>query len=251
MSSHTSELDVEKLLRACQEAVADPSAAAKTSTAALLVVPMSNAAPVTPPGTADDPAPKGSGPTDPRVKPTDPRKPKALCTTAKFPPKPKLRPPADPRPPPQPPTADVLAAGRAAAVQDAPWRAARVAPPPPPAAAPAAAAAPPPPPLAAARPAAAPAVPARPAAAPMAPPAPAAAAAACQFKAMGIPLPPPAVRPKAPEAAPKVAKPHGPRGMNENSQWHTAWHHAKKAGPKALYEFYQAWPKPCKKAKTQ
>ena len=84
----------------------------------------------------------------------------------------------------------------------------------------------------------------------------AAKTAACPFKALGIPLPPPAVvRPvaalDADAAQRSIGKRHGPRGTNENSQWHTAMHRAKLEGPKALCEFYRAWPKPLKKQKTE
>ena len=68
----------------------------------------------------------------------------------------------------------------------------------------------------------------------------------------GIPLPPP---PKVPvvgaSAAVAPKKPHGPRGENENSAWHTAWHRAKRAGPEALALFNSVWPKPKSKAKAK
>ena len=85
----------------------------------------------------------------------------------------------------------------------------------------------------------------------------AAKTAACPFKALGIPLPPPAVVPTssaaldADAAQRSIGKRRGPRGTNENSQWHTMMHRAKLQGPAALCAFYAAWPKPQKKQKTQ
>ena len=87
----------------------------------------------------------------------------------------------------------------------------------------------------------------------------AAKTAACPFQAYGIPLPPPAVVPTSSAALDADAaqrsiekRPRrGPRGTNENSQWHTMMHRAKLQGPAALCAFYAAWPKPQKKQKTQ
>ena len=75
---------------------------------------------------------------------------------------------------------------------------------------------------------------------------------ACPYKAIGVPPPPPAkfhhgVRPPPPAKDEAVAKaPHGPRGLGENSAYHTAWHRAKKRGPEALALFHSVWPRPPK-----
>ena len=271
------QLDIDKLMAACQDAVSNPAAASKTNTEALLVnADPRKAIPKTPPDEAaasktsiEAPppwrAPRSTATAakvsrnpatvhDPRLAKPRPRKPAAKAGTV-F--------------PAVPPAARLVASSKAARV------AARVvAPPPAQANAPAKANAP----VEAVDSCAAPAKAAAPApvetpalsAAPAKANAPAAAPAktaaqgvACPFKALGIPLPPPAVvRPvaalaahvapasEAVLAAPK--KRHGPRGSNENSQWHTAMHAAKREGPKALCEFYRAWPKPAsKKQKTQ
>ena len=263
------QLDVDKLLAACQEAVSNPAAASKTSTEALLVNadPLA-AAPKTPP---DEVPPWRATPStfplqlaakgprnpatvhDPRLAKDRPRSSAAKAGTV-FP--------------------AVPPAARPVAPSKAPRVAARVvAPPPAKANAPAKAR----PPVEAVDSCAAPAKAAAPApvetpalsAAPAKANAPAAAPAktaaqgvACPFKALGLPLPPPAVvRPVAALAAhvapaseavlAAAKKRHGPRGNNENSQWHTAMHFAKQQGPKALFEFFRDWPKPLKKQKTQ
>ena len=258
------QLDVDKLLAACQEAVSNPAAASKTSTEALLVNadPLA-AAPKTPPDEVPpwratrSTATAAKGPRnpatvhDPRLAKDKPRSSAAKAGTV-F--------------PAVPPAARPVAPSKAARV------AARVvAPPPAKANAPAKAS----PPVEAVDSCAAPAKAAAPAPAPVETPAPAEAHApaaapaktaaqgvACPFKALGIPRPPPAaVRPVAALAAhvapaseavlAAAKKRHGPRGNNENSQWHTAMHRAKQLGPKALFEFYRDWPKPLKKKKTQ
>ena len=301
--------DIDKLLAAAQEAVADPAAASKTSTESLLVIVDPAAAPQTPLAPADPrpkpplaPAPKWPHDQAPKTPPEDPAPPwrsiPSSATAAKT---------RDPRTAtaPDPRRAKI---GKQYACRDGKWQqvnkekpcssvskagvvfpavqpaarpvapskagcvAARVvAPPPAKANAPAKAR----PPVEAVDSCAAPAKAAAPAPAPVETPAPAEAHApaaapaktaaqgvACPFKALGIPLPPPAVvRPvaalaahvaPASEAVPAAAKKrHGPRGNNENSQWHTAMHRAKQLGPKALFEFYRDWPKPLKKQKTQ
>ena len=310
--------DLDKLLAAAQEAVADPAAASKTSTESLLVIvdpaaapqtPLAAAAPAPKPPVA--PAPKWPLGAAPKTPPDDPvpvppwRSSRSTATAAKNDPSPKCRPgakvsrnpavrdprlgPRQPATPPDPRIASTSkskpAARKAETVFPAVPPAARpvafsiagrfaardVAPPPAKANAPAKAS----PPVAAVDSCAAPAEAAAPAPAPVETPAPAEAHApaaapaktaaqgvACPFKALGIPLPPPAVvRPvaalaahvaPASEAVPAAAKKrHGPRGNNENSQWHTAMHKAKAQGPKALCEFYRDWPKPLKKQKTQ
>ena len=294
-----SPFDIDKLLAAAQEAVANPAAASKTSTESLLVIVDPAAAPQTPLAAAAPapkpplaPAPKWPLDEAPKTPPHDPvppwRSTPSSATAAKTrPPNPATVP--DPRRakigkqyalrggkwqqvrndrpcssaskagvvfPAVPPAARPVAPSKAGCV------AARVvAPPPAKANAPAKAR----PPVKAAAPAKAVA----PAPAPVETPAPAQApataaaaakTAACPFKALGIPLPPPAVvRPAldahvapASEAVLAAAKKrHGPRGNNENSQWHTAMHRAKQLGPKALFEFFRDWPKPLKKQKTQ
>lgn len=301
--------DLDKLLAAAQEAVADPAAASKTSTESLLVIVDPAAAPQTPLAAAAPapkpplaPAPKWPHDQAPKTPPDDPAPPwrstPSSATAAKTrPPNPATVP--DPRRakignqyklrgsqwqqvrndrpcssaskagvvfPAVPPAARPVAPSKAGRV------AARVvAPPPAKANAPAKAR----PPVEAVDSCAAPAKAAAPAPAPVETPAPAEAHApaaapaktaaqgvACPFKALGIPLPPPAVvRPVAALAAhvapaseavlAAAKKRHGPRGNNENSQWHTAMHRAKQEGPKALFEFYRDWPKPLKKQKTQ
>ena len=263
------QLDIDKLLAACQEAVSNPAAASKTSTEALLVNsgPLA-AAPKTPPD--EEVPPWRATPSTASAAKTRPRNP----TTVHDPRLAKDRPRSSAAKagvvfPAVPPAARLVASSKAARV------AARVvAPPPAQANAPAKANAP----VEAVDSCAAPAKAAAPApvetpalsAAPAKANAPAAAPAktaaqgvACPFKALGIPRPPPAaVRPVAalaahvvPVSEPELAVPkkrHGPRGMSENSQWHTAWYRAKSEGPKALCEFYRAWPKPAsKKQKTQ
>ena len=271
------ELDIDKLLAACQEAVSNPVAASKTSTEALLV----NANPLA--------AIPKTPPDEPTSTPTPPwRATQGTTTAAKGPRNPTTV--HEPRLAKNRPRSSAAKAGtvfpavppaaRPVAPMKAKWVAARVvaprvvAPPPAKANAPAEANAP----VEAVDSCAAPAKAAAPApvetpalsAAPAKANAPAAAPAktaaqgvACPFKALGIPRPPPAaVRPVAalaahvvPVSEPELAVPkkkHGPRAVSENSQWHTAWHKAKSQGPKALCEFYRAWPKPAsKKQKTQ
>ena len=304
-----SAFDIEKLIAAAQEAVANPAAASKTSTESLLVIVDPAAAPQTPLAAAAPapkpplaPAPKWPLDEAPKTPPDDPvppwRSTPSSATAAKTrPPNPATVP--DPRRakigkqyalrggkwqqvrnekpcssaskagvvfPAVPPAARPVAPSKAGCV------AARVvAPPPAKANAPAKAR----PPVEAVDSCAAPAKAAAPAPAPVETPAPAEAHApaaapaktaaqgvACPFKALGIPLPPPAVvRPVAALAAhvapaseavlAAAKKRHGPRGNNENSQWHTAMHLAKQQGPKALFEFFRDWPKPLKKQKTQ
>ena len=307
-----SPFDIDKLLAAAQEAVANPAAASKTSTESLLVIVDPAAAPQTPLAAAAPapkpplaPAPKWPLDEAPKTPPDDPAPPwrstPSSATAAKTrDPRPATVP--DPRRakigkqyghqvraliggkwqqvrnekpcssaskagvvfPAVPPAARPVAPSKAGCV------AARVvAPPPAKANAPAKAR----PPVEAVDSCAAPAKAAAPAPAPVETPAPAEAHApaaapaktaaqgvACPFKALGIPLPPPAVvRPAldahvapASEAVLAAAKKrHGPRGNNENSQWHTAMHLAKQQGPKALFEFFRDWPKPLKKQKTQ
>jgi pyruvate dehydrogenase E2 component (dihydrolipoamide acetyltransferase) len=295
------EFDIDKLMTAAQEAVANPAAASKTSTESLLVIVDPAAAPQTPLAAAAPapkpplaPAPKWPLDEAPKTPPEDPMPPWRSTAAKSF------RNPAtapDPRlvitsksKPSSASKAGVVFPAVRPARPVAPSKAGRVAarvvaPPTAKANAPAKARPPsslePPHIVAAgllaelgteaAAPAPAPAAPAA-AHAPAAPvetPAPAEAhapaaapaktaaqAVACPFKAIGIPLPPPAVvRPVAALAAhvaPAAAKKrHGPRGANENSQWHTAMHHAKQQGPKALFEFFRDWPKPVKKQKTQ
>ena len=307
------QLDIDKLVAACQEAVSDPAAASKTSTEALLVIDDPLAAAPKTPLAAAAPAPLAAAPKTPPDEVPPWRATPSSATAAKT----RPRNPAtvhDPRLakignkyaligsqwqqvrtdrprssaakagvvfPAVPPAARPVAPSKAGRV------AARVvAPPPAKANAPAKAR----PPVEAVDSCAAPAKAAAPAPAPVETPAPAEAHApaaapaktaaqgvACPFKELGIPRPPPAaVRPVAalaahvvPVSEPRVVPPqlavphvvppqlavpkkkHGPRGMSENSQWHTAWHRAKNEGPKALCEFYRAWPKPPKKQKTQ
>ena len=262
------ELDIDKLLAACQEAVSNPAAASKTSTEALLVNadPLA-AAPKTPPDEVPpwratrSTATAAKGPRNPTTV-HDPRLAKAKGprnpTTVHDPRLAKDRPRSSAADragtvfPAVPPAARPVAPSKAARV------AARVVAPPAAKAcpawhAPAKAAAPTP---------AVSAAPAKANAPAAAPAKTAAQGVACPFKALGIPRPPPAaVRPvaalaahvapasEAVLAAPK--KRHGPRGTNENSQWHTAMHRAKLEGPAALCAFYRAWPKPLKKQKTQ
>lgn len=303
------EFDLDKLLAAAQEAVADPAAASKTSTESLLAIVDPAAAPQTPLAAAAPapkpplaPAPKWpldeAPKTPPDEAPVPPWRSAPSATAAKTrPPNPTTVP--DPRRakignqyklkgsqwqqvrndrpcssaskagvvfPAVPPAARPVAPSKAGRV------AARVvAPPPAKANAPAKAR----PPVEAVDSCAAPAKAAAPAPAPVETPAPAEAHApaaapaktaaqgvACPFAKLGIPLPPPAVvRPGAALAAhvapaseavlAAAKKRHGPRGNNENSQWHTAMHRAKQEGPKALFEFYRDWPKPLKKQKTQ
>ena len=314
------EFDIDKLLAAAQEAVANPAAASKTSTESLLVIVDPAAAPQTPLAAAAPapkpplaPAPKWPHDQAPKTPPDDPAPPwrstPSSATAAKTrDPRPATVP--DPRRakigkqyamvggkwqqvpmvralvggkwqqvrngkpcssaskagvvfPAVPPAARPVApskAGRVAARVVAPPPAKANAPakarPPVKAAAPAKAVAPAPAPVETPAPAEAHA----PAAAPAKTAAAPAKTAACPFKALGIPLPPPAVvRPAldahvapASEAVLAAAKKrHGPRGNNENSQWHTAMHLAKQQGPKALFEFFRDWPKPLKKQKTQ
>ena len=203
------------------------------------------------------------------ARPVAPSKAGRVAARVVPPPTAKANAPAKARPPSSLEPPHIVAAGLLAELEAA--RAAAPAPAPVETPAPAEAHAPAAAPAKAAAPAPAPAAPAA-AHAPAAPvetPAPAEAhapaaapaktaaqAVACPFKALGIPLPPPAVvRPVAALAAhvaPAAAKKrHGPRGANENSQWHTAMHHAKQQGPKALFEFFRDWPKPVKKQKTQ
>ena len=301
------EFDLDKLLAAAQEAVADPAAASKTSTESLLAIVDPAAAPQTPLAAAAPapkpplaPAPKWPLDEAPKTPPDEVPPWRATPSSATAA---KTRPP-NPASVPDPRRAKIgnqyklkgsqwqqvrndrpcSSASRAgvvfpavpAARPVAPSKAGRVAarvlaPPPAKANAPAKAS----PPVEAVDSCAAPAKAAAPAPAPVETPAPAEAHApaaapaktaaqgvACPFAKLGIPLPPPAVvRPGAALAAhvapaseavlAAAKKRHGPRGNNENSQWHTAMHRAKQEGPKALYEFYQLWPKPLKKQKTQ
>ena len=297
-----SEFDIDKLLNACQDAVSNPAAASKTNTEALLAnADPRKAIPKTPPDeaaaskTSIEARPPWRAPRstataakvsrnpavrDPRLGPRQPAtapnprlaiasKSKPLSSAAK----------ATTVFPAVPPAARPVAPSKAGRVA-----AGVVAPPPAKANAPAKARPPEPPhivvagllaELEAVDSCGAPAKAAAPAPAPVETPAPAEAHApaaapaktaaqgvACPFKALGIPLPPPAVvRPVAALAAhvapaseavlAAAKKRHGPRGNNENSQWHTAMHFAKQQGPKALFEFFRDWPKPLKKQKTQ
>ena len=280
--------DVDKLMAAAQEAVADPSAASKTSTESLLVNadPLA-AAPKTPldevppwratPSTATAAKTRPRNPTtvpDPRLAHaklgnqyklkgsqwvqvrTDRPSSSAAKAGVVFPAVPPARRPVAPskagRVPPRfvAPPAQAIAPAKAnapvEAVDSSPAKAV----------APAKAAAPAPAPVETPAPAKA--------HAPAAVPAKTAAqGVACPFQALGIPRPPPAavvpvaalvadVAPASEAVLAAAKKRHGPRGNNENSQWHTAMHRAKSEGPKALCEFYRAWPKPAsKKQKTQ